>query len=148
MRQIELGLSDLSVLWVDDKIFVENWENKGHMESAAARALNANVHFIPKSTTKSALSFLRSSFGQRLKNKDSFRIVTDMNRENEKPAHNAGARLIKQLRELDFENKCLVFTLNQEKATEILQSELTSDEMESVFVTTTVSDLNEFINFQ
>jgi hypothetical protein len=148
MRQVELGLNDLCILWVDDKIFVENWENKRHMESAATRAFNTNVHFIPKSTTKSAMSFLRSSFGQRLKNKDSFRIVTDMNRENEKPAHNAGARLIKQLRELGFENRCLVFTWDQEKTEQILESELTSDEMESVQVTTTVSDLNIFINFQ
>ncbi len=69
MRQVELGLSKWSVLWVDDRIFDENWENKAHMESAAARALNLNVHFIPKSSTASALTFLRSPFGQRLKNK-------------------------------------------------------------------------------
>ncbi|CAF5034417.1 unnamed protein product [Rotaria sp. Silwood1] len=80
MRQVELDLSKWSVLWVDNNIFDENWENKQHMETAAAKALNLNVHFIPKSTTNSALSFLRSSFGQRLKNQDTFRIVTDMTR--------------------------------------------------------------------
>ncbi|CAF3808066.1 unnamed protein product [Rotaria sp. Silwood1] len=80
MRQVELDLSKWSVLWVDNNIFDKNWENKQHMETAAAKALNLNVHFIPKSTTNSALSFLRSSFGQRLKNQDTFRIVTDMTR--------------------------------------------------------------------
>ncbi|CAF4043092.1 unnamed protein product, partial [Rotaria magnacalcarata] len=96
MRQVELGVSTWSVLWVDDRIFVENWENKNHMEYAAAKAMNMNVHFIPKSCTKYAISFLKSPFGQRLKNKDTFRIVTDMNRMNELPVHNAGARLIKE----------------------------------------------------
>ncbi|CAF1340849.1 unnamed protein product [Rotaria sp. Silwood1] len=102
MRQVELGLCTWSVLWVDDRIFDENWENKQHMEYAAINALDINVHFIPKSSTDSALSFLRSAFGQRLKNQDTFRIVTDMNRTNEKPAHNAGARLIKAIRQMGF----------------------------------------------
>ncbi|CAF5154468.1 unnamed protein product [Rotaria sp. Silwood1] len=62
MRQVELDLSKWSVLWVDNNIFDKNWENKQHMETAAAKALNLNVHFIPKSTTNSVLSFLRSSF--------------------------------------------------------------------------------------
>ncbi|CAF3911540.1 unnamed protein product, partial [Rotaria sp. Silwood1] len=96
MRQVELGVSTWSVLWVDDRIFVEDWENKAHMEYAAAKAMNMNVHFIPKSCTEYAISFLKSPFGQRLKNKNTFRIVTDMNRENERPVHNAGARLIKK----------------------------------------------------
>ncbi|CAF2718070.1 unnamed protein product [Rotaria sp. Silwood2] len=102
MRQVELGLCTWSVLWVDDRIFDENWENKQHMEYAAINALDINVHFIPKSSTDSALSFLRSAFGQRLKNQDAFRIVTDMNRTNEIPAHNAGARLIKAIRQMGF----------------------------------------------
>ncbi|CAF1124682.1 unnamed protein product [Didymodactylos carnosus] len=40
------------------------------------------------------LSFLRSPFAQRLRNADTFRIVTDLNRENENPSHNAGVRLL------------------------------------------------------
>ena len=83
MRQIELGFCQWSILWVDDRIFDENWENKKHMEYAATRAIDLNVHFIPKASTDNALSFLRSVFGQRLKNRDIFRIITDMNRENE-----------------------------------------------------------------
>jgi hypothetical protein len=148
IRQVELGLSKWSILWVDDHIFVGNWENKHHMESAAARALNMNVHFIPKSSTESALSFLRSPFGQRLKNQNTFRIVTDMNRKNENPSHNAGARLIKEIRELGFENQCLVFTSNKEKAEQVLKSVLNSMELTSVQATTRASQLRKFINFE
>jgi hypothetical protein len=147
MRQMELGLSEWSILWVDDNIFVEDWENKYHMESAASRALNMNVHFIPKSSTESALSFLRSPFGQRLKNKDQFRIVTDMRRDNENPSHNAGARLIKQVRRLGFENHCLVYVSMQAKAEQILNSELNPMELRFVQVTTHMEDLRKFINF-
>ncbi|CAF4889798.1 unnamed protein product, partial [Rotaria sp. Silwood1] len=60
------------------------------MEYASTQALNMDVRFIPKSTTENALSFLRSPFGQRLKNKETFRVVTDVNHENEYPVHNAG----------------------------------------------------------
>lgn len=148
MRQVELGLSTWSVLWVDDNIFVENWENKAHMEYAAAKALNMNVHFIPKSCTVHAVSFLKSPFGQRLKNKNTFRIVTDMNRENEWSPYNAGARLIKRVRQLGFQNQCMVFTSNKQRGDEIMKDELTSRELENTFVTTSASDLRHFVNFQ
>jgi len=79
MRHVKSCLSRWSILWIDDQIFNPNWENKDHMESAAAQALNLNVHSISKSSIESAISFLRSPFGQRLKNKYSFGIVTYMN---------------------------------------------------------------------
>ncbi|UJR20567.1 hypothetical protein I4U23_023693 [Adineta vaga] len=147
MRQVELGLCEWSVLWVDDEIFSEDWEKKQHMEYVAASALDMNVHFIAKSSTDSALSFLQSVFGQRLKNCDTFRIVTDMNRRNEVPVHNAGARLIKAVRQMGFKNKCLIFTSNQKRAQQILNSELISKERQSVFVSTKIEDLRNFVNF-
>ncbi|CAF4569045.1 unnamed protein product [Rotaria socialis] len=147
MRQIELGLCQWSVLWVDDQIFDENWENKKHMEYAAVKALDVNVHFIPKSSTESALSFLRSTFGKRLMNQETFRIVTDMNRKNETPSHNAGARFIKAVRQMGFRNKCLVFTGDEIRAKQILQSELRSKEQEYVLVSEETSDLRSFVNF-
>ena len=147
MRQVELGLCEWSILWVDDRIFDAQWENKQHMEYAAVKALDKNVHFIPKSSTDSALSFLRSAFGQRLKNRDRFRIVTDMNRENERPAHNAGARLIKAVRQMGFRNDCMVFTGDRRQAEKILQSELNSKEQQSVTVSDETKDLRHFVNF-
>jgi hypothetical protein len=148
MRQVELGLSKWSVLWVDDNIYDQNWENKGHMETAAAKALNLNVHFIPKSSTDSALSFLRSPFGQRLKNQETFRIVTDMTRNNETPSHNAGARLIKKLRQLGFKNQCLVFIRNQKNAETVINSELNSNERKDVQITAYTEELRKFVNFE
>ena len=148
MRQIETGLSTWSVLWVDDRIFDENWENKAHMEYAASKAMNMNVHFIPKSRTDYALSFLKSPFGQRLKNRRTFRIVTDMTRDNERPAHNAGARLIKQIRQLGFQNQCMVFTGDKQKAENILKSELTNQEIVNTSVSVSTKDLRHFVNFQ
>lgn len=147
MRQVELGLCQWSVLWVDDHIFDEKWENKQHMEYAAVKALDLNVHFIPKSSTESALCFLRSTFGQRLKNRNTFRVVTDMNRDNEEPSHDAGARLIKEIRRMGFRNRCLVFTSDKKTAGKIIERELDSREQESVTVTTATEDLKNFVNF-
>ncbi len=148
MRQVELGLCQWSVMWVDDNIFDEDWENKKHMEYAAVKALDMNVHFIPKSNTDTALSFLRSPFGQRLKNRETFRIVTDMNRKNERHVHNAGARLIKAIRQMGFQNQCLVFTSDQRKAEEILDSFLNSSERQHVKVSQKTKDLRSFVNFE
>ncbi len=62
MRQVELGLCQWSVLWVDDEIFNPKWENKSHMELASAKALNLNVHFIPKSSTVISSIPIRATF--------------------------------------------------------------------------------------
>ncbi|CAF3324568.1 unnamed protein product [Rotaria socialis] len=148
MRQVELGLSAWSVLWVDDNIFNAKWENKAHMEFAAAKELNKNVHFIPKSSTENALSFLRSPFGQILKNRDKFRIVTDMHRDNEQSPHNAGSRLIKGLRQLGFRQACFVFTMQKDRCDQILKDELNTRERQNVTVSINTLDLREFVNFQ
>ena len=148
MRQVELGLSQWSVLWVDDHIFEEDWENKAYMEQAAARDLNKNIHFIPKSTTENAISFLKSTFGQRLKNRNNFRIVTDMNRTNERMPETAGARFIKQARQLGFLNKCLVFTSIKETAHETLKKHLSKSEDVYVYVTVRECSLLKFICFE
>ena len=59
IRQVELGFSNKkTVMWVDDEIFNEKWENKAHMEYAAAK--DFNVRFIPKISTECALAFLNS----------------------------------------------------------------------------------------
>jgi hypothetical protein len=148
VRQIELGLCQLSVLWVDDHIFDEKWENKEHMQRASTRSLNDNVHFIPKSTTDHALSFLRSPFGQRLKNRSTFRIVTDMKRDNEEEPRYAGIRLIKQVRKLGFQNQCLIFTGSEGRAMDKVQAELTKDEYQHVLVTENSDKLHEFVGFK
>ncbi|CAF1026585.1 unnamed protein product [Adineta steineri] len=148
MRQVELGLSAWSVLWVDDNIFNPEWENKEHMEYAAAKELNKNVHFIPKSSTENALSFLRSLFGQILKNRNTLRIVTDMHRSNEQSPNNAGSRLIKGLRQLGFQNSCFVFTMQRGICNEILKNELNDQEHQNIIVSAKTQDLRKFVNFE
>lgn len=136
------------MLWVDDQIFDEGWENKGHMEDASSLGAKLNVHFIPKSNTDGAIAFLQSAFGKRLKKSNTFRIVTDMNRKNERPVYNAGARLIQGLRALGFKNECLVFTSNKEKANQILDEELYEEARQNTGATTRVADLRSFVNFE
>jgi hypothetical protein len=148
LRQIELGLCQMSVLWVDDNIFDEDWENKTHMQRACTRSVNDNVHFIPKSKTDHALSFLRSPFGQRLKKCPTFRIVTDMRRDNEEEPRFAGIRLIKGIRQLGFQNKCMIFTGYQGKAEEKVKAELTSDEQENLLIAEDSRELYRFIGFE
>jgi hypothetical protein len=67
------------------------------MEKASTLGTQVNVHFIPKSTTEAAIAFLRSEFGKRLKHSMTFRIVTDMNRENESSSGDAGVRLLYEI---------------------------------------------------
>ena len=148
LRQTEFGLCQMSVLWVDDKIFDESWQNKEHMQRACTRSLNGNVHFIPKSQTDYGLSFLCSPFGERLKNCSTFRIVTDMRRDNEKEPRTAGIRFIRGVRRLGFQNKCLIFTGYQEKAEEKVKAELTIDERQNLSITESEEELYRFISFE
>ncbi|CAF1093661.1 unnamed protein product [Rotaria sordida] len=148
MRQVELGLSTSSILWVDDRIFKDDWNNEEYMTYAEAKDLKKNIRFIQKSNTDNALSFLRSPFGQRLKNRDTFRIVTDMGRDNEQPAYNAGARFIKGIRMLGFNNQCLVFVGNKERTEKIINTELDAHERQFTKVAVSSDDLKSFISFE
>ncbi|CAF3891669.1 unnamed protein product [Rotaria sp. Silwood1] len=147
MRQVELGLSTSSILWVDDQIFQDNWNNTGYMIYAETKDMKKNIRFIQKSNTNNALSFLRSPFGQLLKNRYTFRIVTDMHRGNEQPAHNAGARFIKNLRMLGFNNACMLFVGNKQNAEQLISTELTPEEREHIKITTNEDELKNFIDF-
>lgn len=136
------------MLWVDDKIFDEQWENKRHMEKASTLGTHVNVHFIPKSNTESALAFLRSEFGKRIKESQTFRIVTDMKRTNESSPSTAGARLIYEVRKLGFEQSCLIFTGHEETAKEKLKLIFGSKNVDRVKVTADPNVVNKFVTFE
>lgn len=146
MRQIEVGLSPLCIMWVDDQIFDENWENKRHMEFGAAKGLSENIHFIPKRCTSDAISFLKSAFGRRLKGSVNFRIISDMNRTNENPSNNAGARLLKSVRELGFNNKFMIFTSDRDKAREMVNC--VAGQGAQCEITTSTTDLKKFMEMK
>ena len=44
-----MGQSNKNILWVDDKIFNKEWENKGIMERAALK--DPLINIIPKVST-------------------------------------------------------------------------------------------------
>ncbi|CAF2069734.1 unnamed protein product [Rotaria magnacalcarata] len=148
MRQIEFGLCQHSVMWVDDHIFDDKWQNKFHMETTAKSITNINVHFIPKISTDAALIFLHSEFGQRLKNKSTFRIVTDMHRDNEYPPDNAGARFLLGVRNLGFDCHCLVFTDRESEARKHLNKTIGKPQKRRIHVTESTKELQKFVSFQ
>ena len=135
-------------MWVDDNIFDEDWGNKQLMERATTQGTSVNVHFIPKSNTEAALSFLRSEFGQRLKNRESFRIVTDMKRTNEIDPSMAGIRLLVGVRKLGFQQACLIFTGHEESAYNKLQKAFGTDRPKGIKVTQYDSELEKFVLFK
>jgi hypothetical protein len=136
------------VLWVDDHIFEAHWENKKHMEKASTLRTHVNVHFIPKSNTESALAFLRSEFGQRLKQNDTFRIVTDMNRTTEDSYSDAGARLIYEVRKLGFDHMCLIFTSDEDEARAKINNLFANREPNGIRITQYQSELEKFVLFK
>jgi len=146
LRQIEIGMTPKVIMWVDDNILNENWENKKHMEEAAANQINLNVHFIPKTSTELAIAFLTSAFGHLLMNKPKFRIISDMTRTNEKPSHNAGARFLRQLRSLGFQNSVLIFTSNKQTAEQLIKEQCGAVD-KNVQVSTSVGEAKQFISF-
>ena len=135
-------------MWVDDHIFDDWWENKEHIEKASTFGTNINVHFIPKSNTQSALKFLRSEFGKRLTHSKTFRIMTDMHRENESPSDNAGARFIYEVRKLGFNHPCLVFTIDQHVANEKVAAVFHNEAHIGIEVTQSDIKLEEFVTFK
>ena len=148
MRQVELGLCQHTVLWVDDHIFDENWGNKPHMEKAGSLGGEVSVHFIPKVSTEAGLVFLRSAFGQRLRGKPNFRIITDMHRDNESPPENAGARFLLETRKLGFDCPCLIFTFRKEDSIRHINTLLNSRQQQNIVVTTSVGKLEAFVSFK
>jgi len=118
VRQVELGITQNTIFWVDDKIMDANWENKILMEYLTSQGLQRNLRIIPKISTNLALSFVDSPFGQYILKyiKEDFQIVTDMGRPEEENGSEAGAILIKELRERGFNNRFTVYVFNEANA--------------------------------
>ena len=136
------------MLWVDDHIYHDWWENKEHMEKASTLGSQVNVHFIPKSTTENAITFLRSEFGKRLKNSTTFRIVTDMNRDNESSPSDAGVRLLSEVRRLGFNQQCMIFTGNAAEGHKKVRKVFSENQLDGIQVTDDPDDLEQFVLFK
>lgn len=123
LRQINLGISDLNVLWVDDHILEPEWENKIYMECTSRK--NQKIKFIPKISTDCAISYLKSIWGVKHKNEiePRFRIISDMNRPNEPNSASAGAVFLKQVIDLGFVCPMMIFTSSAHIAKAILNEQ-------------------------
>ncbi len=77
----------------------------------ALKKINKNVRFILKTNNDLAIAFLKSCFGKKLQKYKDFRIISDMNRENEDDSEYAGCNLMRWLRDNNFKNcKKMIFT--------------------------------------
>ncbi len=111
MRQIEIGLYLNNIIWVDDNILNDNWENKKLMEIAYYDSKILKI--IPKISTETALAFIKS-FKSFLKTKNTkYKIMSDMTRNNEFPSE----RLLKYLKDYGFDDlEIMIFTSSKEFA--------------------------------
>ena len=121
MRQIEIGLYINNIIWVDDNILNENWENKGLMEKAYS--IKKNLKIIPKISTECALAFMKSFKRFIIGGTVKYKIISDMYRANESEPHNAGARLVKWMQDNNFNNiEIMIFTSSSEYAKKELKN--------------------------
>jgi len=112
LRELELGLTrGQPLLWVDDLIHSEQYENKRLMEEALKKA-GREIKYILKPSTDLALSFLRSWMGKLSMGNPNFRVLSDMSRPKELDGDNAGARLVALVRAVSQKVPVLVFTSN------------------------------------
>ncbi len=70
-----------------------------------------------------------------------------MIRDGETPPENAGARLLVAIRELGFDNHCLVFTMNEQGAWDKINSLIQPSQHQNIMVTSELTVLKDFINF-
>ena len=145
LRQIDLGISTMNILWVDDRIFDPNWENKLHMERA--NQMNPRIKFIPKISTRCALAYLSSIWGNRQKQKRDcrFRIISDLNRPGEPDPENAGAIFISEVLKLEFTCPIMLFTSSVPRGRAALQSKNVNPD--KVIVTSSPSEALLFLQF-
>jgi len=109
MRQIEIGLCPNNIIWVDDNILNSDWENKNLMEIAYYNSKHLKI--IPKINTETALSFIKSFKSFINSGTTNYKIMSDMARNNENHAENAGARLVKYLQNSGFGHlEIMIFT--------------------------------------
>ena len=146
MRQIEIGLYPNNIIWVDDNILNENWENKGLMEIAYYNSKVLKI--IPKISTETALAFI-TSFRKIIRNGGcKYKIMSDMTRKNEYPPGNAGARFVKALQDSGFSDlEVMIFTSSRQKALDELKK-LKAQINNNLEVTVSTNDAISFLTMK
>jgi len=133
LREVNLGLCEKPVLWVDDKVFIDRFENETIKEETSKQNIAKRIQFIPKVSSAQALDFLDSTFGQQLMDRKDFKIITnmwrktDMKEDCEEVSRFGGAYLLKELRGKGFPQKVLIYVRNFHAADEAVR-EICTDE--------------------
>ena len=144
LRQMDIGLNKNTILWVDDQILNQAWENKALMEKfTSENGFEKNLHIIPKKSTKLSLSFLDSKIGLFLKTNKSFQFISDMSRPDEKNGLEAGALFAKEVRSRGFDHKLLIYTSNKKTAEALLMKHLGN--LKNIFVTQIQKEAIEYV---
>ena len=139
MRQIEIGLYINNIIWIDDKIFNSNWENKNLMEMAYS--IKRNLKIIPKISTDCALAFMKSFKPFLTKGPIKYKIISDMNKTNEEES----ARLVKYMQDNYFDNiEIMIFTYSPETANNELRK-LGVNINKYIKVTSSSNDVLQFL---
>ena len=145
LRQIDVGMNKNVIMWVDDQIFNDKWENKMLMEKfTSEEGFQKNLHIIPKISTETAISFLESPLGKYFKQNKLFQFISDMSRPDEPNGKEAGANFTKKIRDMGFRNKVLIYTSNEKVALDNLNKNGVKD-FRNIFVTATQLKAIEYI---
>ena len=143
MRQIEIGLYVNNMIWVDDNIFNQNWENKALMEKAYS--IKKDLKIIPKISTECALGFINSFKPFMRDGIIKYKVMSDMNRTNESEPNNAGARLVKSMQDNKIDNiETMIFTLSVINAHNEL-NRLCVDMNNNIIITSSSSEALDFL---
>merc|ERR1719350_1477180 len=111
------------LLWVDDLIWDDVQEMKGEVDAAQRlRSRSHIIKFILKPSTRLAMAFIHSQFGELLKKNKSFRIMSDMSRPQEEDGLCAGANFVKKLEAEGVVRQTLIFTSDARAGLDKLKS--------------------------
>ena len=145
LRQIDVGMNQNVILWVDDQILKKDWENKMLMEKfSSEEGFEKNLHIIPKVSTNAAISFLESSIGKYFKQNMNFQVISDMTRPDEENGNEAGAIFTKKIRDLGFKQKVMIYTSNKQGALDKLKKYQVVN-LERIFVTQLQSEAIQYV---
>lgn len=144
MRQIELGIGNKNVLWVDESIFDPQWGYRQMLESALS--YNPGIRFILKTSTNLGYAYLESMWGNNLKNSpNSFRILCNDYCKTDENHELAGVRLLYIALSLGYTCQMMIFTYNLNSTWTGLQNYGISNR--GIIVTSDQSKVMNFISF-
>jgi hypothetical protein len=145
LRQIELGISKLNVLWVDENIFNEPSMVKPYLDVASA--WNPRIRFILKTSNEAGRAYLVSEWGQKkLNNLGNFRIILNACESGAFDHDEAGIRFCSDVLNLFFYCEIMIYTNSVGKLREKIRNY--NLDYYALKVTDSYYDIVDFICFK